>query len=61
MYIVIKTILNNKYKKRPNFAQDVVVGAGTGAVGELLFCRGFWGHFGMLHSSRCYKVGADGD
>ena len=47
-------MLNNK--DNLNF-EDVVVGAGTGAVGELLCCRGY---FGLLYSSRCYKVGGGG-
>ena len=35
----------------------MVVGAGTGAVGELLCCRGY---FGLLYSSCCNKVGGGG-
>ena len=35
----------------------MVVGAGTGAVGEMLLCRGY---FGLLYSSRGYKVGGGG-
>ena len=57
LYIVIKTILNNKYKKRPNFAQDVVVGAGSGTVGEFDSGRERWDrYFWMLYTSGCYKV-----